>query len=214
MALTEIRLSGFGGQGVILAGVILGRAAALYEKKNATLTESYGPEARGGACSADLIISDNPILYPKVEKPSILVALSQEAYEKYEPDLGEGGVLITEADLVKPRPVKKGIRHFTVPATRIAEDLGRSIVANIVMLGFYSAVAESVSYAALKEAVKASVPPGTEDLNLGAFQRGYEHGLAQLGSDQLSANPCEAGQEGEPAVTPVARKRSRGRSHG
>ena len=139
------------------------------------MTQAFGPEARGGACSAQLVIAGAKVLYPYVRNPQILVCLSQEAYNTFEPELGDGGLLIIEKDLVKPRPPRKGIRSLVVPATRIAEELGRRMVLNIVAVGFFTAAAEVVSEEAVRNAIKDSVPKGTEDLNLKAFERGFEY---------------------------------------
>jgi 2-oxoglutarate ferredoxin oxidoreductase subunit gamma len=181
MAQTEIRIGGFGGQGVILSGIIIGRAAAIHAGLNATLVQSFGPEARGSASSAELIVSDGPIHYPYVRDLDMLVVLSQDAYTKFVPRLKPGGLLVTEADLVNlgsmPPPVK---RHFTVPATRLAEEIGRKIVLNIVSVGFFGAVSQLMPMEAIEKAVKESVPPGTLDLNLRAFRKGYEAGLEAL----------------------------------
>jgi 2-oxoglutarate ferredoxin oxidoreductase subunit gamma len=175
MSRKEIRLTGFGGQGIILSGYIVGKAAAIYDKKQATFTQSYGPESRGGACSAQVIISDEPISYPHLIDPAILVVMSQEAYNKYAPTLKEGALLVVDEDLVKTDELPAEVRVLSVPATRLAEELGRKIVANIVMLGFFTAVTDLVSVEAMREAVLSSVPKGTEDLNLKAFLKGYEY---------------------------------------
>jgi 2-oxoglutarate ferredoxin oxidoreductase subunit gamma len=177
MASTEIKIGGFGGQGVILSGMIIGKAAALYDKKDATLTQAFGPEARGSACSAQVIVSDDQILYPYVTRPDIMVTLSQDAYAKFGPELKEDGVLIIEQDLVQPKNVPATMKVFGVPATRIAEELGRKMVLNIVLVGFFTAVTRLVGYEAMKQAVKTSVPAGTEELNLKAFERGYQYGV-------------------------------------
>lgn len=169
----EVRFAGFGGQGIILSGHILGKAIAIHEKKNAVLTQSYGPEARGGACSADLVVSDARIEYPKLTNPDFLVVMSQEAFATYGKKLGKQATLIIDADLVK---VEKERNVHAAPFTRIAEQLGKRIVANIVMLGFFTAVSNIVSYDAMKEAILSSVPKGTEDLNMNAFNKGYECG--------------------------------------
>ncbi len=178
MSRTEVRLTGFGGQGIILSGYIVGKAAAIHDKKQATFTQSYGPESRGGACSAQVIVSDEPISYPHLIDPSILVVMSQEAYNKYAPSLKDGALLIIDEDLVKTDEGSGNVKMLSVPATRLAEELGRKIVANIVMLGFLAAVISEalVSVEAMREAVRTSVPKGTEDLNLKAFSRGYEYG--------------------------------------
>ncbi len=177
MARTEIKIGGFGGQGVILSGIIIGKAASIFDNKHATLIQSFGPEARGSACSAQVIVSDQYITYPYVKKPSILMVMSQEAYTKFEPELEDNGILITEEDLIQIHQLRPGIQHYSVPATRIAEELGRRIVLNIVMVGFFTAVTRLVDVDAMRNAVKDSIPKGTEDLNLRAFDRGYEYGL-------------------------------------
>ena len=172
----EIRLTGLGGQGIIRAGYIIGKAAAIYDGRQAILIRSYGPEARGGASSAQVIISDEPIWYPRLIAPGVLIALSQEGWNKYCGELKEGGLALIEEDLVEPGSLPKGARLFSIPATRMAEELGRSIVANVVMLGFFASLTDAVSVEALRESVRTSVPKGTEELNLTAFERGYEYG--------------------------------------
>ncbi len=173
----EVRLSGFGGQGIVLAGNILGRSAALFEGKNAVFTQSYGPEARGGACSADVVISEGVIHYPKVTRPDILVLMSEEAKNTYAARLDPETTVIIDRHLVKTEGLEgRCSRLFSVPATRIAEDLGRKMVANIVMLGFLAAVTGIVRHDSLQDAVLASVPEGTEELNTKAFEKGYQYG--------------------------------------
>ncbi len=186
----EVRFCGFGGQGIILAGFISGKAATLYDRRNATLTQSYGPESRGGACSAELIISDEAILYPHLLRPNILVAMSQPAYERYREELAPDGLLIVDADLVEPGEVPPGVRLYSIPATRLAEELGRSVVANIVMLGFFTAVAGVISAEAMRQAILSSVPPGTEELNQRAFERGLNYGKEALARPAASSAHC------------------------
>ncbi|MCS7116780.1 MAG: 2-oxoacid:ferredoxin oxidoreductase subunit gamma [Nitrososphaerota archaeon] len=169
----EVRFAGFGGQGIILSGYILGKAASIYDKKNAVLTQSYGPEARGGACVADVIISDERIGYPKIDAPDVLVAMSQAAYHTYAKSVKNDGLILIDSDLVKAQEVKN---LYSVPATRIAEELGRRMVANILMLGFFTAVTRIVSYDAMRQSILTSVPKGTEELNIRAFEKGYEYG--------------------------------------
>ncbi|RKY84361.1 pyruvate ferredoxin oxidoreductase [candidate division KSB1 bacterium] len=175
MAKTELRITGFGGQGVILSAYIIGKAASIFDNKYATMTQSFGPEARGSACSAQLIISEEKILYPYIIKPNIMIAMSQEGYEKYEATMKGEGILIYESNLVKPGKNRTKIKKYCIPSTKIAEDLGRRIIQNIVMLGFFTAVTGLIDYNAMKEAVKTSVPRGTEELNLKAFESGYEY---------------------------------------
>ena len=178
MSVIEIKFGGFGGQGVILAGIIIGRAASIYDNKYATLTQAFGPEARGSACSAQVILSDDKILYPYVTKPEILMVLSQEACNKFLPETTDDALVIIEEDLVRPKGLKPGMKVHGIPATRIAEELGRKMILNIVMVGFFTAITRLVDYEAVKEAVKASVPPGTESMNLRAYDRGYQYGMS------------------------------------
>jgi 2-oxoglutarate ferredoxin oxidoreductase subunit gamma len=178
MSRVEIRISGFGGQGVILAGIILGRAAALHDGKDATLTQSFGPEARGGACSAQVVLSRERNLYPCVIRPDILVVMSQPAYEKHIGEVGAGALVLYEENLVDPVDLPKECQAYGIPATRFAEDIGRKMVLNIIMLGFVTALSDVVSAQAVKKAVAESVPRGTQRLNEDAFNRGYTYGLS------------------------------------
>ena len=172
-----VRLAGFGGQGIVLAGMILGKAVTLYQGANAVMTQSYGPEARGGACSADVVISENRINYPRVSTPDILVLMSEEAARTYGSNTADRALVLINEDLVKTVPATNRLRIHRVPATGIAEQLGRVIVANIVMLGFITAVSEIVSFESMKKAVLDSIPKGTESLNCSALQAGYDHGV-------------------------------------
>lgn len=181
MSQVEIKIGGFGGQGVILAGEILGRAAAIYDGKQATFTRSFGPEARGGACNAQIIVSDEKIFYPYVTRPDVLAVMSQAAYDRFASELSPTGLLLIESDLVRIRSLAEGQRLHAIAATRIAEELGRKIVLNMVMLGFFAAVTGIVSHDSMEKAIIESVPKGTEELNLKAFEKGYEEGAAQLG---------------------------------
>jgi 2-oxoglutarate ferredoxin oxidoreductase subunit gamma len=180
MQLTEIRIAGFGGQGVILSAMVIGKAAAIFEGGYATLTQSFGPEARGGASSAQVILSDEPVLYPYVSRLDILVVMSQEAYTKFSPELKDTGILIVEEELVRISEMRSGLRVYSVPATRLAEELGRRMVLNIVMVGFFGAVTGLLAPDSLRKAIADSVPPATRDLNLKAFERGFEFGLTKL----------------------------------
>ena len=180
MRLTEIRVAGFGGQGVILSAIVLGKAASIYDNGFATMTQNFGPEARGGACSAQLILSDTPVLYPYVTRPDIIVVMSQEAYNRFAPGLKEGGLLIVEEDLVRVSDLKGDPRVYSIPATRIAEELGKRMVLNSVMVGFFTAVTKLLSADAVRKSVADSVPPSFRELNLKAFERGYEYGNTAL----------------------------------
>ncbi|HLV85543.1 MAG TPA: 2-oxoacid:acceptor oxidoreductase family protein [Candidatus Sulfotelmatobacter sp.] len=176
MRLTEIRIAGFGGQGVILSAVILGKAASIYENGFATMTQNFGPEARGGACSAQLVVSDSPVLYPYVTQPDIMVIMSQEAYNRFAHELKPGGLLIVEEDLVRVSNLNQDKQVYSVPATRFAEELGKRMVLNSVMVGFFTAVTKLLSADAVRKAVGDSVPPAFRALNLKAFEKGFEYG--------------------------------------
>jgi 2-oxoglutarate ferredoxin oxidoreductase subunit gamma len=180
MPVTEIRIAGFGGQGVILSAIVIGKAGCIYQDGYSTMTQSFGPEARGGACSAQVILSDSPVLYPYVTRPDILVVMSQEAYTLFSPQIKDVGMLIIEEDLVRIGELPVGVRVYSIPATRIAEDLGKKMVLNIVMVGFFGAVSQTLNPDALRNAVAASVPEAYRDLNLRAFDRGFEYGTREL----------------------------------
>jgi 2-oxoglutarate ferredoxin oxidoreductase subunit gamma len=180
MPVTEIRIAGFGGQGVILSAVVIGKAGCIFQDGFSTMTQSFGPEARGGACSAQVILSDQPVLYPYVTHPDILVVMSQEAYTLFSPQLKDNGILIIEEDLVRIGDHPAGTRVYSVPATRIAEELGKKMVLNIVMVGFFAAVSQVVDPDAMRKAVAASVPEAYRDLNLKAFDRGFDYGTKEL----------------------------------
>ena len=186
--LTEIRIAGFGGQGVILAAAVIGKAAAIFQGGFATMTQSFGPEARGGSSSAQVILSTEPILYPYVTQPDVLVVMSQEAYTRFAPQLKPGGILITEQELVRVDRIPSGVRAFGVPATRLAEELGRKVVLNIVMVGFFGAVTGLLEADALRQAVADSVPPAMQKLNLEAFDKGFAYG-SQLIAGNVDGEP-------------------------
>jgi 2-oxoglutarate ferredoxin oxidoreductase subunit gamma len=171
---TEIRLSGSGGQGLILAGIILAEAAIL-EGKNAVQTQSYGPEARGGASKAEVIISDADIDYPKVNKPDVFLALTEEATVKYMRDLKNDGLFIADSNINVPGTFKGKI--YSLPIIDTARNkVGKEIVANIVALGAITAVTGIVSLKSVESAVLERVPTGTEELNRKALEAGFELG--------------------------------------
>lgn len=175
----EIRIAGFGGQGVILAGIILGKAASLYDGNNAVQTQSYGPEARGGASRCEVVISDEIIDYPKVQSPDILVAMSHEALMKYIVDLKDNGILIIDPaniiesdieDFVK----EHNIKLYRAPATETAvSKIKLKIVANIVMVGAICKITNIISKEAAIKSIEDTVPKGTEEKNVEAFEAGY-----------------------------------------
>jgi 2-oxoglutarate ferredoxin oxidoreductase subunit gamma len=180
MVSSGIRIAGFGGQGVILAGMVIGKAAAIDDGKFSTLTQSFGPKARGSACGAQLIVSDKPILYPYLTRPDILVVMSQEANTRFGADLQPAGMLLYEQDLIQVDYTTQGIRRFGIPATRFAEELGRKLVLNMVMVGFVTALTGLATPPAVRKAIADSVPQGTENLNLAAFEKGLEFGQNTL----------------------------------
>jgi len=191
MQLTEIRIAGFGGQGVIMCAQVIGRAASIVENGYATMTQNFGPEARGGACSAQLILSPDPILYPYVVRPDIMVLMSQEACNKFHHEIKPGGLLLVEQELVRvPELVTPDVKVFGIPATRIAEGLGKRMVLNIVMTGFFGAVSGVLQRDSLRRAVAESVPEAYAELNRSAFDAGFEYGLKHLES-----GPLEVGEQ-------------------
>jgi Pyruvate:ferredoxin oxidoreductase and related 2-oxoacid:ferredoxin oxidoreductases, gamma subunit len=175
---TEIIVTGFGGQGIILAGRILGMAAALGDKKESTLVQAYGPESRGGACNAQVIISDHPIHYPYVNTPRILVAMSQAGCDKFISSLVPDSILLIDQDLVNLDSAV--CDHYAIPATRMAENLGNKMMANIIMLGFCTAITRAVSSESAQATIIQSVPKGTEQRNIEAFNKGFDYGLSTL----------------------------------
>lgn len=178
MARTEIRVSGLGGQGVILCATIIGKAAAIFDGRHATMIQSFGPEARGSACSAQVTIADEPVAYPYVTRTDVLVTMSPDAYEQFASQLKPGGILLYESELVTPgAKLPEGARLHGIPATRYAEELGRKLVLNIVMVGFFAGQTGLITRQAVEKAVLDSVPRGTEELNMRAMVRGYEQGL-------------------------------------
>lgn len=174
----EVRFSGFGGQGIILSAVIVGRAAVMYDHTYAVQTQVYGPEARGGASMSAVVIDDRPILYPKVANPDLYVIMSQEGFEKYGATAPEGATMLLDSSLVHSRP---SCRYIEVPATEAARTvLGKTIFANIVMLGALVAVTRVVSREAIERAVLDSVPKGTEEQNLRALRLGFDYGSGEI----------------------------------
>jgi len=169
----EVRISGLGGQGVVLAGEILGRAA-FYEGKHVVQTQSYGAEARGSAAKSEVIISDSKIGFPKVRKCDILVAMSQNALEKHLEDLKEKGVLIVDKDKVEHIPETKA-KVFKIPATKTAAKLLKSrFYANVVMLGALTKITGIVKEDAVEKAITDSVPESLREANISGFREGLK----------------------------------------
>ncbi len=180
----KIIITGFGGQGVIMAGRIVGKAAALGDKLESSLVQSYGPESRGGACSVQVTIADEQIYYPYINVPDILVCMSQAGYDKYKDGLEESTALIIDQDLVKLSAERD---YFAIPATRFAEEMGLKMMANIIMIGFLTGITETVSIDSARDTVSKSVPPKTIKINLEAFDRGWEFAQATLKSRRKKA---------------------------
>lgn len=170
----DIRVCGFGGQGVILAGFIIGKAACVFDKYNAVQSQSYGPEARGGAARSEVIISDEKIGYPRPTSIDVYVAMAQEAFNTYQDDLKDDAIIIIDPDLVPNHDIGKPI--YKIHAQKIAEELGNKIVTNITMVGATTGIFDLLDPEAVKKAVIDSVPKRFTELNINAFERGFEAG--------------------------------------
>ncbi len=176
----DVRLSGSGGQGLILAGKILAEAAAIYDGRNAVQTQSYGPEARGGASKAEVVIKDGEIDYPKAMDLDLLLSLTQESCTKFSGDLKDDGILIVDSDMVK-EPPKGSYKLYSAPITAIAaKKIGKVVVTNIVALGILSRIAGVVTEESMRKAILARVPKGTEEVNMRAFDEGWKVGEEML----------------------------------
>lgn len=172
----EVRLAGFGGQGIIRSGLILSMAASIYSDMNAVQTQSYGPESRGGSCKSEVVISDKEIDFPLVDNPDVLVIMSQEAYLRYVASAKKGATILVDSDMVSDFNDVEEKEAYYVPATKTAKELGKTIIANVVMLGALTAITDIVSKEAMKESVLQNIPKGTEKLNMEAFEKGYDYG--------------------------------------
>ncbi|MGY5852130.1 MAG: 2-oxoacid:acceptor oxidoreductase family protein [Candidatus Thorarchaeota archaeon] len=171
---TEIRVAGTGGMGVVLAGVIVGRAAVVYGGLDAVQTQSYGSEARGTAAKSEVIVSDEPIKYPKVRKSDYLVAMSQKALDMYSGDSQDGSVIIVDDDLVDTSGLRPGYEIIRIPAMKIADEMGQRMISNMVMLGALIKKSTVFAIDALEKAVADMVPPATLELNMKAIRAGAE----------------------------------------
>lgn len=172
----EIRIAGFGGQGTVLAGYLLGKAFSLYQGLEAVMTQSYGPEARGGASSSNIVVADREIAFPFVQQVDILIALSQEAYSKFKDEARPEALVLIDTSLVEPGPDNE---VHGLPATELAEDLGHRIVANVVMLGYLCGCQDWISAEAVEQALRTTLKEKTIDLNLKAFNTGLERALSR-----------------------------------
>ncbi|MDY6838993.1 MAG: 2-oxoacid:acceptor oxidoreductase family protein [Thermodesulfobacteriota bacterium] len=188
----EIRFSGSGGQGIVLAAMVLAEAAGIGDGNHVCQTQSYGPEARGGACQAEVVLSKKPIDYPRAMKLDLLLAMNQASCDNYFPDLRPEGLLVVDAGLVDQVPTSRAV---AIPFSQIAEkQLGKKLVANMVALGAMAQLTEIVSPKALESAVMARAPKGTEEMNRRAFQAGIK---AAQKVDLASLPPTVTPQEEE-----------------
>jgi 2-oxoglutarate ferredoxin oxidoreductase subunit gamma len=186
----EIRLSGSGGQGLVTAGIILAEAVGLHQDRFVCQSQSYGPEARGGASKSEVIVSDEEIDYPKAIKPDVLLAMNQSACDTYLFDLKPGGSLIVDATFVKQLPTT---RAAAIPFTRIARtEIGREGVANIVALGALAAITKIVPQKSLEEAVLARVPAGTEEMNREALKAGIKAARKWMRTSRSQTTPTSS----------------------
>ena len=174
----EIRICGFGGQGVILAGFIIGKAASVFQNYQAVQSQSYGPEARGGAARSEIIISDEKIGYPRPLGVDVLLAMSQESFDSYRGDIRDDTIIVVDPDLIRNHDIGRPL--YKVHALKIAEELGNKIVTNIVMVGAFASVSGILKPEAVKESVIDSVPKRFTELNIKAFERGLEAGKNAL----------------------------------
>jgi 2-oxoglutarate ferredoxin oxidoreductase subunit gamma len=168
----DVRVYGIGGQGIVTMGYVIGRAAALYDKKYAVMTEAYGPEITGGFSRADVIISDIEIDYPLIEKPDVLVVMSQDGWERNRNFVKKSGLVIFEEDMVDPGNIESR-KFIPIPAMRLADEMGQRVVANVIIMGLLQEVANVITKGALEKALKDRIPKGTEKLNMRALEKGY-----------------------------------------
>ncbi|MFZ7103820.1 MAG: 2-oxoacid:acceptor oxidoreductase family protein [Peptococcaceae bacterium] len=172
----EIVLSGFGGQGIILGGIILAEAAAIYDDKNATHNQSYGPEARGGACKSEVIVSNKTIHYPEIHEPDILVALTKEAAKKFSHNLKQDSIVLIDSS-VGDVEVEQSVKVYSLPIIETAvKELRSELVTNMITLGALVQLTNIVSKDALERAMLSRVPKGTRELNRNALLKGFELG--------------------------------------
>ncbi len=200
MGRTEVTIAGLGGQGSILAGVILGSAAVTHDARYAVQTQAYSSELRGGFAAAWVVIDENPILFPRVTRPDILAAQAPDAVSRFLKTLKPDGVLLVDSDMVRDIPAHEG-EVYGVPATSIARlELQAPLTANMVMLGALCRVCGPVSRQSLEQAIREAVPPGKAEINLKAFERGYQSVAALPGNP--ADPPAGPGSSAEPELLP------------
>lgn len=173
----EVRISGMGGQGIVTMGFVIGRAAALHDKKDVVMTEAYGPEIMGGFSKANVIIADDEIDYPLIDYPHVLIVMSQDGWERDGSCVRENGLVIYEETLVDPGDPPM-IRCVPIPAIRIADELGKRVVANVIMMGAFQSITNIISKNALERSLLKRIPKGTEELNMIALKKGHDAGKA------------------------------------
>jgi 2-oxoglutarate ferredoxin oxidoreductase subunit gamma len=171
----EIRIAGFGGQGVVTVGRILGTAISMYEGKNSVNTQSYGPESRGGACRSEVVISDGEIYYPRVRKADILIALSQVALDAYITDLKRRAILIFDPEAIRSIPHQEELILIEVPTSEIAQKIGGVKFQNLAALGALSTQIDWISCTSFERAIADCVPSMTLTMNLAAFKSGRDY---------------------------------------
>jgi len=175
MSKISVRFGGFGGQGIVLSSIIIATGAVIHEGKSAIQTQSYGPESRGGSSKAEVIVSDHEIDYPIVEKADVLVALSQEALDKYLPDTLENGVVIIDPAFIKEIPKGNHLKLVEVPSAKLADEIGSRLAANMIILGAVVALTSVISEESLNKAIKDNTPPASHQMNISGMRAGIEY---------------------------------------
>lgn len=175
MSKIAIRFSGFGGQGIVLSSIIIAHGAVLHEGKSAVQTQSYGPESRGGSSKSEVIVSDKEIDYPLIEKADVLIALSQEALDRYLHDTHEGSLVIIDPVFIKEIPKVDHIKVIEIPSAKLADEIGSRLAANIIILGALIALTSVISEGSLEKAIKENTPPASHQMNISGMRAGIEY---------------------------------------
>jgi len=171
----EVRIAGFGGQGIVKAGAVLGKALSNHTRRNVTMTESYGATIRGGLSKAEIVMSESPVDYPKVEKANTFIAMSQQAYDEYRREVRDGGIIIIDSTKVQKAKDTGKVRVCQIPASKMAKDLGTILVANIILLGVFTAITDLISKKEMEGTLAEEMPPSAKQWNLEAFRAGYSY---------------------------------------
>lgn len=175
MSEISIRFSGFGGQGLVLSAIIIASGAVIHDGTEAVQTQVYGPESRGGASKAEVIVSDREIDYPLIEESDVLVALSQEALDKYFPDVRENSLVIIDPAFIKDIPAAGHVRIIEIPAAELADELGSRLVANMIILGALVALTSVISKEALEKSIKDNTAKAFHKLNTSGISAGISY---------------------------------------